>query len=217
MSDREKKFSSALQCNHCGNTAPMEFAAEYSQTKDYSHEESNLSWEAGAVYELLVCPACSGVLLRRYYYHELRDPEEWVPVILYPQPNKIPAGLPEKIKAAYEGANKVKGIEPNAYAVLLGRVLELICEDRGADGKSLFERLENLADKGEIPRPLVLMAHSLRSLRNIGAHASLGELSPTEIPFLDDLCRAILEYVYSGPQLIEAVRIRLNEIKGDKT
>jgi len=52
---------------------------------------------------------------------------------------------------------------------------------------------------------------------NIGAHASLGELSPTEIPFLDDLCRAILEYVYSGPQLIEAVRIRLIEIKGDKT
>jgi len=31
------------------------------------------------------------------------------------------------------------------------------------------------------------------------------------------LCRAILEYVYSGPQLIEAVRIRLNEIKSDKT
>jgi hypothetical protein len=87
----------------------------------------------------------------------------------------------------------------------------------GADGKSLFERLENLADKGEIPRPLVLMAHSLRSLRNIGAHANLGELSATEIPVLDDLCRAILEYVYSGPQLIEAVRIRLNEIKSDKT
>jgi hypothetical protein len=76
----------------------MEFAAEYSQTKDYSHEETNLSWEAGAVYELLVCPTCCGVLLRRYYYHELRDPEEWVPVILYPQPNKIPGGLPEKIR-----------------------------------------------------------------------------------------------------------------------
>jgi Domain of unknown function (DUF4145) len=214
MSDREKRFSVALQCSHCGNTAPMEFVAEYSQTKDYSHEESHLSWETGAVYELLLCAACNGVVLRRYYYHELRDPEEWVPVVLYPQADKLPSGLPEKVKIAYEAAVKAKGIDPNAYAVLLGRVLELLSEDRGATGKTLFKKIENLADKGEIPRPLAELAHNLRSLRNIGAHANLGELTTAEIPFLDDLCRAILEYVYSAPQLIEAVKVRLNEIKG---
>ncbi|HEV2912372.1 MAG TPA: DUF4145 domain-containing protein [Pyrinomonadaceae bacterium] len=216
MSNREKKFSGVLECGHCGNTAPMEYVAEYSQTKEYSHEESHLSWEAGAIYELLLCPACNGVILRRYYYHELRDPEEWVPIVLYPQPDKLPLGLPDKIKVAYQGAAKVKGIDTNAYAVLLGRILELVCEDRRAVGNSLFQKLENLGRKGEIPRPLVEMAHNLRALRNIGAHASLGELSADEVPVLDDLSRAILEYVYSAPQLIERVKTRLNEIKGSQ-
>ena len=187
MGNGEKKFSVALLCGHCGNTAPMEYVAEYSQTKEYSHEESHLSWEAGAVYELLLCPACSGVILRRSYYHELRDPEEWVPIVLYPPPDRIPPSLPEKIKVAYQGAVKVKSIDTNAYAVLLGRILELVCEDRRAAGNSLFQKLENLGAKGEIPRPLVEMAHSLRSLRNIGAHASLGELGTEEVPVLDDL------------------------------
>jgi Domain of unknown function (DUF4145) len=63
----------------------------------------------------------------------------------------------------------------------------------------LNKKLNDLAEKGEIPTKLVEVAHSLRKLRNFGAHASLGELTRDEIPILDDLCRAILEYVYNAP------------------
>ena len=57
------------------------------------------------------------------------------------------------------------------------------------------------------------MAHNLRQLRNVGAHANLGDLTTNEIPFLDDLCLAILEYVYSAPLLLQSAENKLQEIK----
>jgi hypothetical protein len=80
-------------------------------------------------------------------------------------------------------------------------------------GESLYNRLTSLAEKCEIPTRLTEMAQQLRQLRNIGAHADLGKLTPAEVPVLDDLCRAILEYVYTAPKLIEQVELRLKELK----
>lgn len=135
-------------------------------------------------------------------------------VTLYPHAEKQLTALPRNVMTAYQAAGKVRSIDPNAYAVLIGRVLEIVCKDRNAEGAALYEKLEDLVNKGEIPRRLVDMAHSLRQLRNVGAHASLGELTKEEIPFLDDLCRAVLEYVYSAPELVERARRRFEEITG---
>jgi len=60
------------------------------------------------------------------------------------------------------------------------------------------------------------MAHQLRFLRNIGAHATLGELTRGEAPILDDLCNAILEYVYTAPHRVEKVAKRIDELKKRK-
>src|SRR5205085_3563826 len=95
----------------------------------------------------------------------------------------------------------------------LGRVLEFVCIDRKATGDTLFKQLKDLANRGEIPGPLADMADQLRTLRNIGAHASLGELSGAETPILDDLCRAILEYVYAAPHRVANVAKRIDELK----
>lgn len=189
----------------------MEVITSYSQTKEYSHEQ--LSWDAGPIYELMVCSACSGVLLRRYYYHELRDAEDWVSAILYPEPHRVPSGLPEKIEAAYREALNVRRANPNAYAVCLGRVLELVCQDRGGKGRSLFDQIKDLGDRGELPAAFVELAHNLKAFRNIGAHSKPGKLTATDILLLDDLCRIILEYFYSAPKLSNAAKKRLTEIK----
>jgi hypothetical protein len=106
-----------------------------------------------------------------------------------------------------------KNISPNAYGVLLGRVLELVCEDRQAKGDSLHKKLQDLSTRGEIPTKLVDVARSLKDLRNVGAHASLGNLTADEVPILEDLTRAILEYVYGAPALAEAAVKRLNTLR----
>ena len=120
-------------------------------------------------------------------------------------------GLPPAVAKAYAAAQKVRQIDSNAFAVLLGRVLEITCEDRGATGDSLFKQLKSLADAGEIPTHLEQMGNQLRHLRNVGAHASLGELTAGDVPILDALCRAVLEYVYSAPAMIRQVQRRIDE------
>ncbi|MGH8584721.1 MAG: DUF4145 domain-containing protein [Gammaproteobacteria bacterium] len=102
------------------------------------------------------------------------DPSEVEYEVLYPVAEEIPQGLPEAIQRGYDAANKVKAIDVNAYGVLIGRVLELICEDRNAGGAFLGERLADLAVKGEIPEKLVGVANSLRNLRNIGGTRNPG-------------------------------------------
>jgi len=90
----------------------------------------------------------------------------------------------------------------------------MVVKNRNARGKTLNEKIKYLATKGEIPERLSQIAHSLRNLRNVGAHAELGELTLDELPVLDGPCRAILEYVYTAPQLLVRAEGHLSTLKG---
>ncbi len=173
---KEKRFTELIKCGHCQNQAHMEIVSSHSTVRDYSDDRSGMSWEAGAVYELNQCPACEGITLRRYLWHSgAMDPSEVEYTQLYPMDDRDPRGLPKAIESGYHAAQKVRNIDANAYGVLLGRVLDLVCEDRQASGDTLDQRLRHLAENGEIPAKLVDVATGLRKLRNIGAHADLSE------------------------------------------
>ena len=144
------------------------------------------------------------------------DPSEIEFETLYPGMREGPRGLPERIARAWNAATKVRSIDPNAYGVLVGRVLELVCDDRNAHGNSLAAKLKDLSTRGEMPQKLVDVANGLRHLRNVGAHASLGELTEAEVPVLDGLTRAILEYVYTAPLLAREAEDRLKKLRTNK-
>ena len=213
---QETRLTEVIQCEHCGNNAPMAVVAEYSQLNmQYENGPGSQCWDEGDIYQLLLCPACSGVMLRSYYWHDgyMETSEDTSFRYLYPASSKKPLGLSPEIQKAYDDAIKVKNINVNAYAVLIGRVLDMMCEDRNAIGKNLNDKLADLSEKGEIPSKLVKVAESLRHLRNIGAHAGLGELTKFEEPMLGSLCVAVLEYVYSAPYLVQEAEDRLKELK----
>jgi hypothetical protein len=216
MTKPEKQFSGVVQCAHCANSAPMEIVSTYSKVVshlDNAFTDKQFEYDAGDVFELLLCPACKDVTLRQYFWHEYADDEDISMRVLYPVANRSPLGLPEKIKSSYEAAVKVKTIDANAYGVLVGRVLEMVCDDRKATGNQLGEKLADLATKQEFPEKLVGVTNGLRNLRNIGAHATLGELTKMEVPILEDLCKAILEYVYSAPFLAQQAENSLARLK----
>lgn len=194
----------------------MRIGTTFDNTKDYA--DGPIEWNAGNVFELCICPACEDMTLRRYQWHDgyMDGGEEVEYQYLYPSAEKTVRGLPRTIERAYQAALRVRQIDPNAYGVLAGRLLDLVCEDRHASGDTLDQRLKSLADKGDIPTKLVSVAAGLRKLRNVGAHANLGELTEAELPVLDDLTRAILEYVYSAPLLAEDAEKRLADLKGRK-
>lgn len=213
---KEKRFTTTTACGHCSNRVPHEIVAVYSRVETHENEPGGYPHDSGAVFELIVCPACQEVSLQTYFWHEYAEPEDIKMEILYPVANKTPLGMPPKLESAYQAAVRVKSIDPNAFGVLVGRLLELVCIDRSAKGKTLNEGLSDLAARGEIPAKLVAVANGLRNLRNVGAHPMLGELTAAEVPVLDGLCRAILEYVYSAPSLAEQAEERLTHLKRPK-
>lgn len=209
----EQRYRGNLKCNHCHNTVTMPIVATYSQVRD--RDEHGLAWAEGNVYEILRCPACDGVTFQRGYFND-QFPEEWDSVVLYPTKAEKVDGLPPEIERAYAAALAVKGIEAHAFAVLVGRLLEIICRDKGAQGKSLFEQLNSLAQKGVIPQQLIDIANGLRNFRNIGAHAAGVQLSENEVPVIEALCRAILEYVYGAPHLVGLAQETLDKLNAPR-
>lgn len=202
--EEKKEFTGPIKCGHCLNTTPMEIGAKFDHIIQTQYiKEQDYEWELFGCYELLICPACKKASLRYYVWDESMERGDETYTLLFPIETKMPIGLPENIKNAYNAAISVRNIDVNAYAVLIGRVLEMVCKDRKAKGRSLNDQLKDLSLKGEIPIKLVGIASGLRQLRNIGAHATLGELTIKEAPILDDLSKAILEYVYSAPYLLK--------------
>jgi hypothetical protein len=210
MENSGRQLTEPTKCGHCGNKTPMGLIADF---KESNEKDSGVSEVVN--WKLLFCPVCRNVVL---LYSEWLE-GGWVNYdepdyeVLYPAWVSPILGLPDEIDEAYQAACEVKNINSNAFGVLIGRVIDEVCLDRGATGKTFYERLESLAESGEIPERLCDIAHNLRKLRNIGAHADLGNLTEAEVPVLDDLCRAILEYVYAAPKLIEQVELRLEELR----
>src|SRR5947207_11659430 len=161
-----------IKCGTCDKTANQEVVAEYDQNVEENFESQGEEYLYIDTYilRLSLCASCESVNL------SVQDDGGEVSV-LYPSPPAHLEGLPAKVAKAYKAARAVRLIDPNAFAVLLGRVLEIVCLNRKASGASLSEQLKDLATKGEIPGPLGEMAHQLRFLRNVGAHATLGELT----------------------------------------
>ena len=209
----EPTYRQNIKCQHCRNTVTMPVVAGYSQVRTYSADDGSMDWSAGNVFEILKCPACDGVTLQRAHFDD-RFPEEWEPVVLYPTEARKVEGLPAEIERAYAAALAVKSIEAHAFAVLVRRLLEMICLDKGAQGRSLFEQLKFLAQTGVIPQQLIDIANGLRNFGNIGAHAAGAQLSENEVPVIDALCRATLEYVYGAPHLVTLAQETLDKLKG---
>lgn len=171
----------------------------------------------GTIYSVLKCPACKKINIVSYDWHDGIESEDEISYdFLYPQESKYPIGLPENILSSYKAAEKAKSIDVNAYAILMRRLLELVCLDRKATSGNLNSMLKELADKNEIPDKLVNVAKGLKNFGNIGVHAGIGELTKQEIPIVNALSKAILEYVYSAPLLATTAENKLNKIKSKK-
>jgi hypothetical protein len=205
-----------LNCGHCGNISDMERIGSVNDLETIkSYDGSHADYEEGEIYNILRCPACKKINIAVYTWNTYFDPDDFAGYdgVLYPSNEKIPLGLPSNIEREYLAADKIKTISPGAYALLLGRILELICLDRSAKGHTLAEWLNDLKERNEIPDKLVKVASGLRSFRNVGAHAGVGEIGENEIPLVKALCDAILEFIYTAPHLADLAEKKLQTIK----
>jgi len=92
-------------------------------------------------------------------------------VLLWPKFG-LNKAVPERIRDIYDEASRIEHTAPNAFAGQIRRALEAICSERGATKGTLVENIQELANRGEIPKTLVEASDLLRLIGNIGVHAS---------------------------------------------
>ena len=132
-------------CPHCGNVAPQKGVYAHSYEADaYEMDGTPAPNGLDCEYHVLICATCDEILL---YHSMLDDP----PVLVYPKSPDLDESVPKKVRECYTEAARVRKAAPNAYAVMLRRALEALCDERKVKKGTLFQRLDELAKRGDIP------------------------------------------------------------------
>jgi hypothetical protein len=200
-------------CPHCGNTTPHRVLATHggkywSYTID-DYEEFDLD----LLYSLVACGTCDGMSLYGTLFGD--EPSYSKAERLWPPPGTLDAVVPREVSGPYEEACRVKCSSPPAYAVLVRRALEALCDQQGARHGTLQERLTDLARRNILPAVLAEMTDELRTLGNAGAHPKELQLKKGHSEVIDDFFRAVIEYVYVAPHRLAEYKRRANVTQQD--
>lgn len=199
-------------CTQCGNRTVADILGTATETEwadideKYGYQPSRDTY-----YTVVKCNTCTTVQL--FTYDEYCEDGLDEAVLLYPTARSIPKDVPQIIAKEFAEAQKVERISKTAYAVLIGRVLERLFNDKGAVGKDLFDQIKDLSAKGIIPDTLRDMGDTLRFLRNKGAHVSDYEIEDNEVDAMRDFVITMLEYVYVAPAKLAALKAAIEKKK----
>jgi hypothetical protein len=152
------------------------------------------------------CETCGDIAL----YQGL-DNDPRTESLVYPSDVTLDDSVPAVVTSNYNEAKRIQAVSPNAFAVLIRRALEAMCDDRGIKPGVLQKRLSELSAKGEIPPKLAEMTSVLRELGNAGAHNSLQNVKVPQTWAMDQFFQSVVEYVYVAPHKLEEFKKSLKK------
>lgn len=130
--------------------------------------------------------------------------------VLFPSEGRqLIQGLPDAVNRAYEQAARSFAVGLYEPATLMCRkALEAVCALKGANGRSLYERLAQLERLSIIDARLLAWAHEIRLVANDAAHDADTEVTKDDGRDVLDLTEAILLYVFSLTTRFDKFRAR---------
>jgi hypothetical protein len=191
-----------LVCPSCGNRTPHKLVFQHEHVGTWYSSDGSVTDgdDPTSIYTVFECATCHDISL--YSYLEPVGFES--ATLLYPKGDALHKSVPPQVVSNYSEAKRIQTISPNAFAMLMRRSLEALCDDRGAPPGVLAKRLEALVAKGEIPPVLAEITSVLRSLGNAGAHNTSQRVTVPMTWAMDEFFRALVEYVYVAPfRLVE--------------
>jgi hypothetical protein len=99
-----------------------------------------------------------------------------------------------------------------ASAIMVRKTLEEVCADRGAEGRNLKEKLNDLRGKLSLPKEMFDALHDLRLLGNDAAHVELSDfdgIDKEKVEVALDIGKEILKAAYQ----FKAIMGRLDALK----
>jgi hypothetical protein len=188
----------ATRCPHCGHNGTFENVINLDLFETLSRK----------ILGLRRCPnsRCYG------HFFFVMDFDSGELLTTYPS-DLIPfdkESIPAKVLNSFEEAVKCHSTQCFiAAAIMIRKTLEEICLDRGATGKTLYNRLEGLKGKVVIPQELFDGMQELRLLGNDAAHVeseTFNDIGKEEIEISIDFTKEILKSVYQYVDLLSKLK-----------
>jgi hypothetical protein len=197
-------------CPHCGNRAPQRIIHKQRYfERTWSGQDGTESDRTPWSTYVACCETCNQLFLYDNPGDQTDDERFETCDLVYPRSGQLPMSVPRSIAVTYDEAIRIKERAPNAFAVLIRRGLDGLCEDNGAKGRNLQSKLKKLADNGVIPPLLAEATDLLRLLGNIGAHSATESVHPLLANAMDEFFRAVVEYVYIAPARLKDFRRKM--------
>lgn len=118
--------------------------------------------------------------------------------------------VPGKIVKTFEEALLCHQVEADtASAMMIRRTLEELCDDQGATGDNLKERIALLGKKITVPKELIDAADELRLLGNDAAHVEakdFAEIGTNELEVAIQFTKDLLRSTYQLADLLDRLR-----------
>lgn len=200
----------------------MDVVANYKQRRVFEE-----MW-AETNYRLYMCPVCDCVTLESdnvfsedvidTNHLELEEQDEMIEKAikirqLYPENLVEGDYMPLKVQKAFEAAVKVKNIDLAICVLSLRRALEIMCKDKGAIGKNLFEKLKDLEKKNILPHIMKEVAIFLKDEGNSAAHGDDVKFSAEKVRMLINFTKTIFNYVYILPGQLNEAQTNISTIE----
>lgn len=203
-------YSVSLRCPNCRREGVFGAPALQESRDVYWTELGLLKGQPNVAVEMTagvrVCPNadCRGLVFVVRRGDKLMEsfPPEKIDFDATALPAAILASLEEAVACHAAGAYR-------ACALMVRRVLEELCVERGADGKNLKARLQNLGANVVVPSELLDAADELRLLGNDAAHIeakSYDAVGQDEAGLAVELAKELLKAVYQYQSLVDRLR-----------
>lgn len=202
-----------MQCPHCDIAISEKHAWEYFEvgpTRERSWEWTGYTLE---------CPECEELVI---HIEKTKDEASIVSEqgdldysrrLVYPlsaYPRFVGMGVPESLKADYQEAYQVLPISPKASAALSRRVLQLILDEQGYQGRDLFQQIEGVLKDTKpekaLPPGIRGAVHAIRSFGNFSAHPitdvtslQIIDVEPEEAEWCLQIVERLFDHYYVRP------------------
>ncbi len=201
-------------CRHCGNKTSHGLIYLHSVDVPLGiYDPEGTPMDAADYFFLFECKTCRGISLKEVFSEELDMGSNGYEIpfdnidYLYPSSQSLNDAIPKGLILVIKEANKVKLISPMAYLILVRKILDELCKERGIKGKNLEKKLIKLVQLEKLPDIFGDASNNLRLLGNIGAHESKVEINNEDIQLVEEFIFALIEYIYVMPSKLR----KLNE------
>ena len=214
--------SKILRCYNCGNETKQLLVNHHISyilydeiTIDGKKEKLNNSFH----YLSYQCSTCSGLNIIGGFENEIDIELDRFKRLFPVGPNlRIPdhhliekkQPIPKEIITIYEEIWFLRKQVPNAFANQIRKCLEMTCNDNGAIGKTLNDKLKDLTNKGLLPGTNEELVKIIREVGNLGSHDSGRDLDIWDVELLDEFFKTVVDFIYIIPMKMRRLNQRLN-------